>query len=340
VRNVVAVCGTALTPEHVDVLKRCDCREIVVLFDGDAAGAAAPARAARALLPAGISGKVALLPAAEGKSDPDEFARANGGAAVEALVAAAQPLSEHLIERAVERHCGGAPRQAAVEAKLAAFKELRPFLALAPEGLARTMFEQRLASRLEVDLAAIVAELERPAEPPRPARAAAASVRPPSAPPPRGPRVERGSGSVVDAVGLLASFPALAAVAEEEHLLGAVTPGPLAEIVRDLVAGALGGDELEGRLAGALDAAARRRVHDLLGPARPQADHAERELRRAILKARVERLEVDYDRLNALVARRGTPVAEDLRTEVLATWRRLADLKERLAVLEKGSTPG
>lgn len=34
IRNVVGVCGTALTPEHLELLKRCDCRELVVLFDG------------------------------------------------------------------------------------------------------------------------------------------------------------------------------------------------------------------------------------------------------------------------------------------------------------------
>src|SRR6185369_14079552 len=44
VKNAVAVCGTALTPEHVEVLRRCDCREVTVLFDGDAAGQAAPAK--------------------------------------------------------------------------------------------------------------------------------------------------------------------------------------------------------------------------------------------------------------------------------------------------------
>ena len=51
VKNAVAVCGTALTPEHVELLKRCDCREVTVLFDGDSAGLAAPAKAARRALP-------------------------------------------------------------------------------------------------------------------------------------------------------------------------------------------------------------------------------------------------------------------------------------------------
>jgi DNA primase len=340
VRNAVAVCGTALTPEHVDVLKRCDCREIVVLFDGDAAGAAAPGRAAQALLPAGVSGKVAILPAAAGKSDPDEFARANGGAAVEALVAAARPLTEHLIDGAVLRHCGGDPAQASVEAKLAAFRELKPFVTLVPEGLARTTFEQRVAARLVVDLAALVAEVERPAEPPRGRRAGPAPVAAPpparpalAAPPRRDGRSVRLWGPAVDALGLLASFPALAAVAEEEDLVGVLPAGPLADLARDLLAERVGAAELPGRLEGVLDPASRRRVEGLLGPARPPADRAERELRRAVVMARIAQLDAEYDALNAAVAARGSPVPEDLRTDALRTLRRLGDLKERLRSL-------
>jgi len=361
VRNAVAVCGTALTPEHVDVLKRCDCREIVVLFDGDAAGAAAPGRAAQALLPAGVSGKVAILPAGTGKTDPDEFARANGGAAVEALVAAAQPLTEHLIDRAVERAwaIGGAKEAPggpgalrpleSMEQKLAAFKDLRPFLSLAPEGLARTMFEDRVAKRLGVELAVVAAELERPEpsrhrrplEPTSPSRGtavapAAASARPAHAPVLRPPHRDAGillRGPAIDAVGLLASFPALAAVAEEENLLGVIPPGPLADLARDLVAEAVAQAELPARLEVALDPAARRRVEQLLGPARPAADAAERELRRAIVRARIEQLDEEFRRINAAVAAKGSPVPEDLRQESQRAWARLKDLKERLRSL-------
>src|SRR5512147_2535827 len=69
VRNAVAVCGTALTPEHLELLERCDCREVVILFDGDQAGLAAPAKAAQVLLPSPVTGKVAVLPSDAGKVD-------------------------------------------------------------------------------------------------------------------------------------------------------------------------------------------------------------------------------------------------------------------------------
>ncbi|MEI7705960.1 MAG: DNA primase, partial [Deltaproteobacteria bacterium] len=160
VKNAVAVCGTALTPEHLELLERCDCREVVILFDGDVAGLAAPAKAAQVLLPSGVSGKVAVLPSDAGKVDPDDFARAHGKEGVDALLAAAVPLTDFLIARAVERHCKGGASDAPVEAKLAAVGELAPLVRLAPEGLARTTFEERIARRIELDLQALREEIQ------------------------------------------------------------------------------------------------------------------------------------------------------------------------------------
>jgi len=332
VRNAVAVCGTALTPEHVELLKRCDCREVTVLFDGDLAGLAAPGKAAQAILPAGISGKVALLPSDAGKTDPDEFARANGLAAVEALLGRAVPLTEFLIERAVQKHCGGAPAQAAMESKLAAFRELKPFLELAPAGLARTLFEERVAKRLDVSAAALTAEVEVAPEPVR------VAPRAPQAPAPRPARTAapKGWGPAVDALGLLASFPQLGEVAREEHIFALFGEGPLTELVRELVAGTVSPQELPARLEGHLAPALVAHVRDMLGPARPPTDAAAGALRKAIMLARVAILEQEYDRLNAAVARAGTPAPKDLVEEQITTWRRLADLKKRLDAVERG----
>jgi DNA primase len=339
VRNAVAVCGTALTPEHVDVLRRCDCREVTVLFDGDAAGQAAPAKAAQALLPAGLSGKVALLPADGGKVDPDEYARANGLAAVEALLAAARPLTEFLIDRAVGAHCGALPAQAAMEAKLAAFRELRPFVALTPAGLARTMFEERVAQRLGVDAATLAAEVERPATRPGspPATVAPTQPRPTNAAPPRrAPAGSRSFGAAADALGLIATFPQLADVAREEHVYGLFPDGPLAAVLRALMDGTLRPEDLPARLDGLLPPQLVHRVRDMLGPARPPIEAADRALRKALLLAWVEYVEGEYDEVTSAVARATSPAPPDLVERQLTTWRRLVDLKKRLDALERG----
>jgi DNA primase len=355
VRNAVAVCGTALTPEHVDALKRLDCREIVLLFDGDAAGVAGAARAAEAILPAGVTGKVAVLPAAGGKVDPDDFARANGGAAVEALVAAAPALSEFLVDDAVRRHCGAAPARSPMETKLAVVRELRRFLVATPAGLARSVFEKAVATRLDIDVTALAAEVERPTEPARGARRGPdgptpAVASPPASPPPQRapfqprrdvrPTKAAGVGEEIDALALLASFPALAPVAEEENLLGLFPDGALANLVRGLLTEAIGGSEVPARVEAAVGAAARKRVEDLLGPARPAVEQAERGFRRAVVLAKLEQLKTEAERLHAAVARHGPGYPEELRTASMVNTARQRDLRARLKSLEKGGSSG
>src|SRR5512138_806911 len=132
-----------------------------------------------------MAGKVAVLPSDAGKTDPDDYARAHGRAGIEALLAAAAPLSEFLIDRAVEKTCGPRPRDAALEAKLAAVRELSSHVRLVPEGLARSVFEDGIAKRLDLDAGALRAELSgerpergRPAHGGQPRPAAAPQGRP------------------------------------------------------------------------------------------------------------------------------------------------------------------
>ncbi len=164
IRNVVGVCGTALTPEHLELLKRGDCRELVILFDGDAAGSSAPPQVAAAIFQAGLSARVAHL-----TGDPDEYVRAHGRAGFEALIAAAPSLTEHLIDQAIQRHTGNtAATHASVEQKIAIVRMLTPHAVALPDGLARSAFERRIAQRLALDVGALRAEVQRLASEGRP----------------------------------------------------------------------------------------------------------------------------------------------------------------------------
>ena len=349
VKNAVAVCGTALTPEHVELLKRCDCREVTVLFDGDLAGLAAPGKAAAALFPSGLAGKVALLPAGDAKLDPDDFARAHGKAGLDALLAAATPLSQFLIDRAVERTCGREPKTAALEAKLAAVAELAPLVKLAPEGLARGVFEEAVARKLDLDVEALRRELAgaRPARveevPPEADEPAEEQPwRRDRAPPRSAPRPVSQQrvqavlpGPAVDALGLLIAYPDLAAVAAEEHLPALLPAGPLAELARDLIREPMGREAALARLAESAEPL-RRRVETLTGPGGVERGAAERLLRLAIIKAAIAGVLEQQERCNARVARAGSPVPEDLRIEAEVAMRRRADLEKRLRGLERG----
>jgi DNA primase len=324
VTSAVAVCGTALTPEHVELLARCDCREVTILFDGDSAGLAAPAKAAAALFPSGMAGKVAALPTESGKSDPDEYARSAGSAGVEALLASATPLSTFLVERAVEKTCAGAPRDAPLEAKLAAVRELQPFVRMMPEGLARSVFEDAIAKRLELDLGALRAELagERPRGGPGQAR------RPAPRPSGAGARLLL-PGPAADALGLLAAFPALAAAAEEEDLPSLLPAGPLADLARDLIQGRVAPEAGLERLSAVADEATVGRVRGV----RPE--DAEREMRRGAVKARLERISAEMATAERHVIRAGT-AAGGVATEYQRLVAMKRDLERRLRALGRG----
>ena len=88
--NVVSVLGTAMTEQHVQVLRRFADR-IVLLFDADAAGDAAVDRVVQLFLTQPIEIGVASIPQG---MDPDEFLLANGLAVFDQLLAnAADALS-------------------------------------------------------------------------------------------------------------------------------------------------------------------------------------------------------------------------------------------------------
>ncbi|MCC6579263.1 MAG: DNA primase, partial [Phycisphaeraceae bacterium] len=85
VGNVVSVLGTALTAQHVGILRRFVDR-IVLLFDPDTAGALAVNRAVELFLTQPVEIAIASIP---GGADPDEFLLAQGAAGWEKLIESA-----------------------------------------------------------------------------------------------------------------------------------------------------------------------------------------------------------------------------------------------------------
>jgi DNA primase len=90
VQNVVAPQGTALTGEHLRILRRF-AQEAVLCFDGDAAGQKAAARVLDELLGSGLAIRVIAIPAAH---DPDSYIKAHGTESFRQLVSAARDFFE------------------------------------------------------------------------------------------------------------------------------------------------------------------------------------------------------------------------------------------------------
>jgi DNA primase len=96
VTHVVGTLGTALTEHHVKMLQGL-AKEIILVFDSDAAGGAATERSIGLFLEAGVRVRIVELPAGE---DPDSFLRQHDGADFLRYVSDAMPFLDYLLARA------------------------------------------------------------------------------------------------------------------------------------------------------------------------------------------------------------------------------------------------
>ena len=139
--HAVAPLGTAITEQQLVMMWRL-ADEPVIALDGDAAGLAAAARVIDVALPLLGPGKAlrfALLP--QGR-DPDDLIRAEGVAAMRAVLEAAEPLVALLWRRETEGQSFDSPeRRAALDARL------RALLARIGDASVRDHYRAALAER-------------------------------------------------------------------------------------------------------------------------------------------------------------------------------------------------
>ena len=91
VKNVVAVSGTALTDEQVQLLSRYT-KNVVFLFDADTAGIKASMRSIEILLKRDMDVKIASVPEGE---DPDSFVNKFGKERFDEIIQKAQNFLEY-----------------------------------------------------------------------------------------------------------------------------------------------------------------------------------------------------------------------------------------------------
>ncbi len=100
IRNVVATLGTAFTNEHAKLLRRF-CEEVVIVYDGDAAGIRSAVRAGEILLEQGISSSICRIP--DGL-DPDDYLEEHGSESLAELIADAVDVSDFIIDDTFARY--------------------------------------------------------------------------------------------------------------------------------------------------------------------------------------------------------------------------------------------
>jgi DNA primase len=141
-RGVVASCGTSLTAQQVQALKR-HTQKIVVNFDPDAPGANAAERSISLLLEEGMQVRIMEL---DGGLDPDEYCKQRGAAAYQERLEGAKGYFYWLADRARARH-----DMRTTEGKVAVLQFLMPAVERISDRLERMTIANDVAGYLGVE---------------------------------------------------------------------------------------------------------------------------------------------------------------------------------------------
>lgn len=155
IKYVVAPLGTALTEQHILMLKRYTLN-IITVFDADSSGEKAMIRSLIPFLSCGVSPRMILLPKGH---DPDSFVRQYGAQAFIQLVDEALPLIDFVAEQIIKKHQITTP-----QGKIQASDELIPLLENMRNEVERDFYTQKIASRLNIKEAYLLKKIEKAAE--------------------------------------------------------------------------------------------------------------------------------------------------------------------------------
>lgn len=214
--EAVAPLGTALTAEQVEQLRRLS-DEVVLLYDGDAAGRAATLKALTTMVATEVKVRIAAMPAGQ---DPDSLIAGGRVAELGALIDRAQPAFEYFIHEVWSRSAHSA------DGRAAAMAEAAQVYANIANPTKRDLFTGTLATALRLDIALVRRALSRrdahseaDARGPSPVRPAPAT--PAAAPPPR---------EELELLAILADHPHLMEAADAQDVFSLLTDARLQAI--------------------------------------------------------------------------------------------------------------
>jgi len=149
IQNVVATLGTALTRQHVRIVKGY-AQQIILVFDSDEAGIKAAERSLSLFLEEKVDARIMVLP--EGK-DPDSYIFTVGADAFRKAAEKALGIIPFLIASAIKKH------GLSLEGKVHIVETLRGPLSSLPDNVSRSVYIRDLAERLDIDESAILAQV-------------------------------------------------------------------------------------------------------------------------------------------------------------------------------------
>ncbi|MCX6549450.1 MAG: DNA primase [Acidobacteria bacterium] len=151
---VVATCGTALTPQQAQLLRRF-VSKVVLSFDPDKAGQSAAVRSCDLLVTEGFEVNVAVLP---GGDDPDSFVRHHSGKQYAAQLQQSKRYLDYLLDRTA-----GAHDLRRDDSRRAFLKDMLGVAARIPDAAARDQFADRIAHRAKITESVVRDEIRKAA---------------------------------------------------------------------------------------------------------------------------------------------------------------------------------
>ena len=142
ITNVVATLGTALTPDHIRIIRRY-VTKVVLLFDPDEAGVRAALRTLDLFVDSGLGVKVISLPSGD---DPDTFIRNQGTAVFAQMQEKAPSLLDFAVEHSLQR-----AGSTVIEDRIRSVDEILRILQKTNNRLEKEEYTKRVAERLGVN---------------------------------------------------------------------------------------------------------------------------------------------------------------------------------------------
>lgn len=149
VRNIAASCGTALTPAQIRLIGRYT-KNVVMLFDADAAGESAMNRSIDTLIDEGMSVRVAVLPQ---KEDPDSYIRSYGFDAFQDCISKAKSVVDFKLDFLTARY-----GKQSMEGRSRIAANMLPTIVRFQDPIMRTEAVKALARALSIVQSALMTE--------------------------------------------------------------------------------------------------------------------------------------------------------------------------------------
>ena len=152
IKNAIAPLGTALTQDHVRVLKRY-AEKVLMVFDGDSAGLNASLRSLNAFLEESVCVEVVTLPPGH---DPDSFVREKGDDAFRKVLTSAQDVFDFKLNALLAKY-----NKSDSLGLIKITNEMFEMLFAVKNAVLRDRYIRQLSERLAINEASLRAELQK-----------------------------------------------------------------------------------------------------------------------------------------------------------------------------------